>query len=304
MKSRLAGRTGLCVSELSLGCSSFWAKPIFPERDALAVVEAAIARGVTFFDTGPSYAAGNAERRLGLALRNHRSNGDIVVATKVGGHISSAGHYYKDLSRAALRRSVEDSLSRLGRSAIDILHLHGPSVGDLTPELVEALEEMRHDGMVRFVGVNSFDEDVLRTALRLQSFDSFMFEYNVLKKGNAALIDDIAAGGRAVLVATPVAQALFSGHIFDIRKRRNVWALLRAWKHRHDFIGARAYRFLNHLPGMSGPQAALAYVLRQPNISTAIFGTTQLRHLEDNLAAADIVLPPDIIGEIERRPDA
>ena len=103
MRRRTAGRTGLRLSELALGCSSFWAKPIFPEKDALALVDDAIEAGINFFDTGASYAAGNAERRLGLALRNHRANGEIVVATKAGTHVATNGSTYKDWSRAALR---------------------------------------------------------------------------------------------------------------------------------------------------------------------------------------------------------
>lgn len=304
MKRRTAGRTGLLVSELGFGCSSFWAKPAFPESEALALIDKAIESGINFFDTGASYAAGNAERRLGLALKSHRTNREIIVATKAGTHVSANGRYYKDWSRAALRASVGRSLERLGITRIDILHLHGPQLGDLTPEIVDTLEGMRREGLVRFVGINSFDEDVLRAALRVESFDSFMLEYNVLKKGNGALIGDIAAAGRAVLVGTPVAQALFTGQMFDITKARNVWALLRAAKHHRELRSSFRYRFLNQVPGMTGPQAALAWVLREPRIATAIFGTTQPAHLEQNLAAADLALPPQIIAEIERRADA
>jgi 1-deoxyxylulose-5-phosphate synthase len=304
MKLRRAGRTGLLLSELGFGCSSFWAKPVFPERDALALVDTAVARGITFFDTGASYAGGNAERRLGLALKNHRANREIVVATKAGTHVAPNGRTYKDWSRAALRASVGRSLERLGLARIDILHLHGPLLEDLTPALIDTLEEMRREGLVRFIGINSFDEDVLRAGLRIANLDSFMLEYNVLKKGNAALIRDIAAAGRAVLIGTPVAQALFTGQVFDITKARNVWALLRAAKHHRELRSSFRYRFLNSIPGMTGPQAALAWVLREPRIATAIFGTTQPAHLEQNLAAADFALPPEIIAAIERRADA
>ncbi len=304
MRQRAAGRTGLVLSELGFGCSSFWAKPLFPEAQALALVDAAIGHGITFFDTGPSYAAGNAERRLGLALRNHRGNGAIVVATKAGTHVSAAGRLYKDWSRTALRESVARSLERLGRDRIDILHLHGPTAADLTPELADTLEELRGAGLVRSLGVNSFDADVLHAALRLPWCDSFMLEYNVMKKRNAALIDAIAGAGRAVLVGTPVAQALFTGDIFAVTSPARLWTLLRAVKHRRELATAFRYRFLNRLPGLSGPQAALAYVLRHPKIATAIFGTTRLSHLEANVAACDVTLAPDIVAEIERRRDA
>ncbi|MGH7088118.1 MAG: aldo/keto reductase, partial [Stellaceae bacterium] len=141
-------------------------------------------------------------------------------------------------------------------------------------------------------------------ALERPEFDSFMLEYNVLKKGNAALIDAIAASDRAVLVGTPVAQALFTGQILDLTQARNAWALMRALKHHRELRTAWRYRFLNRVPGMTGPQAALAYVLRHPTISTAIFGTTAIRHLEDNIAAAELVLHPKTLEAIERQSDA
>src|SRR5260221_10220029 len=96
MQRRRAGRTGLFLSELGFGCSSFWAKPGFPEADALSVVEAALAQGITFFDTGASYAAGNAERRLGLIVRAHQSIPGLVLASKVGTYVDSSGRHYKD----------------------------------------------------------------------------------------------------------------------------------------------------------------------------------------------------------------
>ena len=174
MRLRRAGRTGLALSELGLGCSSFWAKPAFPQAKAEAVVEAAIASGITFFDTGPSYAAGNAERRLGAVLRRHGAGAGLVVATKVGTHVSPAGRTYKDWSLRAMRGSLEKSLERLGRTRIDILHLHGPTLDDLTPELIEALEELRRAGLARFIGINSLytrspDSVMIRTILRKYS---------------------------------------------------------------------------------------------------------------------------------------
>jgi len=304
MKQRVAGRTGLVLSELGLGCSSYWAKPVFPEARALAVVEAALANGITFFDTGASYAAGNAERRLGKALRLHGAGGRVTVATKVGTHVSAAGRYYKDWSARAVRQSVHESLKRLALDRIDLLHLHGPTVSDLTPELIDTLEELRRAGTVRFIGINSFDEDVIRAGLRLPSFDSFMIEYNVIKKRNARLIEDIAAAGGAVLVGTPVAQALFAGAVRPT-SAKGVWSLLRALKgHRRELLAGRRYRFLNDLPGVTGPQAALSFVLGHAKVATAIFGTTEPHHLEENVAAADVTLPKGVLDRIARQPDA
>ncbi len=300
MRRRVAGRTGILVSELGFGCSSFWAKPVFPEPQALALVDAAIGQGITFFDTGPSYAGGTAERRLGIALARHGASRELVVATKVGTHLSRSGRRYKDWSPRAVRDSLHRSLERLGRDHVDFLHLHGPQIGDLTPELVGTLCEFRQAGLTRAIGINSFDERVLRAGLQMPEFDSFMLEYNVIKKHNAPLIDEIAASGRAVLVGTPVAQALFTANVFNLVHLKNAWALLRALRHhRQELAISWHYRFLNRIPGLSGPQIALAYVLRHPRITTAIFGTTDPRHLAENIAAAEIDLAPTLVARID-----
>lgn len=86
--------------------------------------------------------------------------------------------------------------------------------------------------------------------------------------------------------------------------QKKIWELARALKnHRRDLRAARAYQFLNELPGMTGAQAALAFVLRVQSFATAVFGTTSASHLSSNLAAAQITLPPDLIHRIEALPD-
>ena len=84
---RVLGRTGLSVSVLGFGCAGYWAKKMFPERDALSVLEKAVERGVNVFDTGPSYAAGNAEHRLGLMLRSTGRRAELC-------HMQQSGHTY------------------------------------------------------------------------------------------------------------------------------------------------------------------------------------------------------------------
>lgn len=142
---------------------------------------------------------------------------------------------------------------------------------------------------------------MVRAGLRLPNFDSFMIEYNVLKK-NRALIDDIAAEGRAVLIGTPIAQALFTNSVFALNHLRNVWALLS--HHRRELAAAFRCRSLSRIPSMSGPQAALAYVLRHPKSPPRSSARAQLADFEQNVAAAALALPADVAARIERLSDA
>lgn len=306
LRQRILGRTGLSVSELGFGCSSFWAKPAFPESQALALVEQAIDGGVTFFDTGPSYAAGNAERRLGCVLRALRDVAPLTICSKVGTHADDDGRLFRDWSPEAIKTSVKRSLERLGIDRLQVLHLHGPEISNLTPPLLEALADLKREGLASFIGINSFDDEVIRFGLTIPLFDSFMIEYNVVRKRNAILLKEIAANGAGAVIGTPVAQALFrpAASLWPLN-RKKIWELARAFvNRRRDLRSARAYKFLNELPDMTGAQAALAYVLRSQAFATAVFGTTSASHLSLNLTAAQISLPPDLIRRIESLPDS
>jgi hypothetical protein len=124
---------------------------IRPEATVQMILHA-YALGVRVFDTGPSYGAGEAERRLGEALARLPPY-DPIVATKVGLQSSGIKRRERDFSADAVRRSVEGSLKRLRRARIDCLYLHGPDENELTDTLLRALADLRREGRVVSVGV-------------------------------------------------------------------------------------------------------------------------------------------------------
>ena len=299
IRRRRLGRTGLEVSELGFGCSSFWAKRAFPEKDALALLHAAIERGVTLMDTGSSYASGQAEIRLGKALCEHRRE-DIVVSTKAGTRISAAGRAYKDFRPASIRDSVEQSLKRLQLDCIPILNLHAPEPENITDELLGELERLRSEGLVRFCGVHGASERLHEIVLRHDLFSIAMYDYNLLHSDRRQRITELVAAGKAFLGATPLAQALFSNKIFMPTRLADVWYLLRALKnHRDEIIRGFSFRFVNGVPGWSGGEVALAYALSNHDVSVAIFGTTSMKRLLENIAVSGRELPEEIIRRIE-----
>ena len=277
---------------------------MFPEARALALAEAAIEGGITLFDTGPIYGAGLGERRLGQVLRARGGAEGLVICTKVGTHVGEDGRVFRDFSPQAIRDSLQRSLERLGRDKVDSLHLHGPNVHELGGPLQETLAALKAEGLVRFVGINSFDPAMTRFGLTLSVFDSFMVEYNLIRKARAALLAEIAAAGRAAIVGSPMAQALFRASMLPTSPKR-AWELGRALiRHPADLRAARAFGFLNRLQDMTGAQAALAYVLRSPHLTTAVFATTSMDHLMLNIAAAGMTLPDEVVSRIEASPDA
>ena len=129
----------MVTSPLGFGCSAYWARPVFPERRALALVEQAIDGGIRLFDTGPIYGAGLGERRLGQVLRSRGGADGLAVCSKVGTHVADDGRVFRDWSAQAIRTSIHQSLERLGLDRLDGLHLHGPNIHELQQPLLEAL---------------------------------------------------------------------------------------------------------------------------------------------------------------------
>ncbi|WP_417488418.1 aldo/keto reductase, partial [Maricaulis sp.] len=136
------------------------------------LIHQAIELGVTLFDTGPAYGRGEAEQRLGTALKQVPRN-SAFVATKAGVH--AGGH--RDFSAGAVEMSLRDSLKRLQRDHVDLLLLHGPAPGELTDKLIRRLQAFTERGMIRHIGVCGRGAELDR-AIELGVFDALMAPIN------------------------------------------------------------------------------------------------------------------------------
>jgi len=298
MLYRPLGRTGLTVSEIGFGCASWWGKPAFAEREAVGLVHAAIEGGVTLFDTGASYSGGQAEPRLGRALKG-RDTSNLVIASKAGTFFAR-GRIGRDFSPAAVRASAERSLRNLGVEALGLLQLHGPAMADLTAELLETLAALKARGLVRAVGVNSFDPAVIEAAIRRPQIDAVMIDYNVLRPERAPLIAQAAAAGKGVLAGMPLAMGHTGLKVTKIRGLRDLWYAARGLaRHREEVRAGARFGFLHRLEGMTGSQAALSYVLANPDVSAAVIGTTRTRHLMEDVAASGMSVPAEALARIQ-----
>jgi len=298
MRARPLGRTGLAVSELGFGCASWWGKPGFDERTALGLVHEAIDRGVTLFDTGASYSAGEAEPRLGRALTG-RDASRLVIATKAGTYHAGGGRIARDMSPAAVVASAERSLRNLGLDTLGLLQLHGPAAHELDDGMLAALEGLKARGLARAIGLNSFDPAVIDHALDLPVIDVVMVDYNVLRPEREPLIARAAAAGKGVLAGMPLAMGHTRPLLERLRGPQDLWYAARALaRHRDELARGARFRFLHRLPDMTGSQAALAYVLANPHVSAAVFGATRPAHLRENLQASGLALPDGVMARI------
>ncbi|MDP3659862.1 aldo/keto reductase [Phenylobacterium sp.] len=294
MLYRSLGATGLVVSEIGFGCASYWGKPQFAERDAVGLVHQAIEAGVIFFDTGASYARGEAEPRLGRALKG-RDASRLVIASKAGTRHAGGGRIVRDMSPAGVVASAEASLQRLGLDVLPLLQLHGPAISELDEPLLAALEGLRTRGLVRALGVNSFDPAVIEHVLGLAAFDVVMVDYNILRPERAGLVARAAAAGKGVLAGMALGMGHAQLQVLKLRGPQDLWYAARGLvRHREEMRrGARVAHLLNQ-PGMTPAQVALAYVLDDANVACAVVGTTRPGHLAQNVAASGMSLPASV----------
>lgn len=297
MRYRPLGRTGLTVSELGFGCASWWGKPRFDVATAVGLVHEAIDRGVTLFDTGASYSAGEAEPRLGRALAG-RDTSKLVIATKAGTYHAGKGRIARDMSPTGIAASAERSLKHLGLAALGLLQLHGPSMSELDAA-VETLANLKRRGLIRATGLNSFDPAVIAHAVGLPEIDVVMVDYNVLRPERGPLIARAAAAGKGVLAGMPLAMGHTQPLLARLKGPQDLWYAARALaKHRGELKRGAQFGFLHRLPDMTGSQAALSYVLANPQVSAAVFGATRPEHLRENLAASGMILPSGVAARI------
>ncbi|MFC3194974.1 aldo/keto reductase [Marinicella sediminis] len=280
------------ISEIGLGCASYWGNKRFSERQAVAVVHAALDHGITYFDTGHSYSGGYAEARLGRALASSQVSRDgLLISSKAGTRVGNYGRLCKDFSPEWLRRSCEQSLRDLGLGQLPVFYLHGPNPEDFNDDVFGLLESLKAEGKIGLVGVNAFDDHIIKLTVESGQFQCLMPDFNILRPERIPQLAKWREQGFDVFVAGALAGGLYDQRFKQFRGLKSIWYWLRAWKNnRHQLRQAKTLAFLNNHPEHAATQLALAYVLQQPHFSSALLGTTSVAHLTElaGVSAADL----------------
>jgi aryl-alcohol dehydrogenase-like predicted oxidoreductase len=298
---RTLGRTGLRVSEVSLG-GLFTSSLGGGLEETVRALEAAVDLGINYVDTAPAY--GDSEKVLGEALRRIGGKGrELIVSTKLGGRPQP----FDPRDRVALRGSVDESRRLLGRDTIDILMVHEPDRPQMYPwwtdpqnrqgPVLELLERLRAEGVVRFTGLGGTTVAELTHFVAGGSFDVLLtaFNYNALFREAVHELLPTAAGlGMGIVVGSVYGQGGL-GRRFD----REV-AEKPAWlsKPRQEQMLA-LYRLLDE-SGLSLPELSLRFTLTNPDISCALVGAKNAAHLEASARFAEAGPLPE---EVRRRLD-
>ena len=308
MKYRQLGNSRLTVSEIAFG--SWLTFSNGPEKDnAIACVHRALDRGITLIDTANVYGRGAAEQVLGEAL--HGINRDsYVLATKLFFPMTSTD---RGLSRAQIFKQLDASLKRLRVSHVDLYQCHRYDPDTPIEETMQALSEVVRAGKVRYIGFSEWPIDRIEAALAIPGVEKFVSsqpQYSLLHRGpEQALIPLSVRSGISQIVWSPLAQGVLTGKYLpggtvppDSRAADDSINdfINREWLEAKALRAVQALRPLAAQAGLTLPQFALAWVLRQPNVAAAIIGASRPEQVDENAAASGITVAPELFESAER----
>ncbi|MET9143676.1 aldo/keto reductase [Streptomyces sp. NPDC004042] len=310
MQYRTLGRTGVQVSTLALGAMNFGSIGRTTQEEATALVDTALDAGINLIDTADMYGTGESEEMVGRAIAGRRD--DIVLATKAGMPMSEERNH-RGSSRRWLVTALDASLRRLGVDHVDLYQIHrwDPATGD--EETLSALTDLQRAGKIRAFGSSTFPAHrIVRAqwAAREHHLGRYATEqpsYSLLQRGIEAHVLPVTQEyGMGVLVWSPLASGWLSGAVRADRGLTNHRA--RILPERFDLtVPANRARMdaVERLAkvaddaGLTMIQLALGFVTAHPAVTCALIGPRTLDHLRAQLAAADTVLPADVLDAVD-----
>jgi aryl-alcohol dehydrogenase-like predicted oxidoreductase len=301
MKYRTLGKTGMNVSEVSLGTwqlGAKWGDP-FDEKTALKTLESAVEQGVNFFDTADVYNDGLSEQAIGTFLKSNR--GDIFIATKCGRKLDP--HVSSGYNSQNIFSFVEASLRRLQLETIDLIQLHCPPTEVYyRPEVFGALDTLKEQGKIRHYGVSVEKIEEALKAMEFPGVETVQLIFNIFRQRPINLLFQQAADKNiGIIVRVPLASGLLTGKFsrqtrFSEQDHRFYNRDGEQFDKGETFAGVpfetglEAVEQLKEIIGTEIPmsQAALRWILMFPEISTVIPGASKPEHLVSNVKASKL----------------
>ncbi len=300
MQTRELGRSGLHVSALGLGCMgmSFGYGTVSDDNEMIALMHRAVDLGVTFFDTAEVYGPFENEEVVGEALRSVRDR--VVIATKFGFDIDLAtGENVGKLNSRPehIRAAVEGSLKRLGIETIDLLYQHRVDPDVPIEDVAGTVRDLIAEGKARHFGLSEPGIETLRRAHAVQPVTALQNEYSLWwrepeSNGVLAACDELSIG---LVPYSPLGKGFLTGAIgknakLDARDFRTSTPRFSPEGLAKNQAFVDLLKEVAATKGVTPAQVALAWLLAQRPYIVPIPGTTKLHRLEENIAAADIVL--------------
>ncbi len=302
MQTRKLGKGGLEVSAVGLGCMGMnYHRGPAPDRDAMvALIGAAVARGVTFFDTAEVYGPFTNEELVGEALAPFRKG--VVIATKFGHDPSSGG---LDSRPEHIRQSVEGSLKRLRVEAVDLYYQHRVDPAVPIEDVAGAVRDLIAAGKVKLFGLSEPSAETIRRAHAVQPVAAVQSEYSLWwRLPEADVLPTCEDLGIGFVPFSPLGRGFLTGAIdetttFGGNDNRSGLPRFTPEARRANRPVVTLLEETGERKGATPAQIALAWLLAQKPWIVPIPGTTKLSRLEENIAAAALELTPDDLRRIE-----
>lgn len=304
MQKRTLGNSGLEVSAIGLGCMgmSYGYGPASEKNEMISVLQEAVERGVTFFDTAEVYGPYTNEELVGEALKAVRNQ--VVIATKFGFDIQQGKQNGMNSRPEHIRKVAEESLQRLQIEAIDLYYQHRVDPDVPIEEVAGAVQDLIREGKVKHWGLSEAGVQTIRRAHAVQPLAAVQSEYSLWwRRPEEELISTLEELGIGFVPFSPLGKGYLTGSFnakttFEQGDLRNILPrftpeALEANQVLVDLLKEKAEKLQ-----ASPAQIALAWLLAQKSWIVPIPGTRQLSRLEENLNSADIELKPEDVHSI------
>jgi len=308
MQKRILGNSGLEVSALGLGCmgmsQSYGPSP--DKREMIALIRAAVDRGITFFDTAEGYGPFTNEELVGEALAPVR--GQVVIATKFGHDIDpiTKARTGKLNSRPAhIKEVAEASLKRLHTDVIDLFYQHRVDLDVPIEDVAGAVKDLIQQGKVKHFGLSEAAAKTIRRAHTVQPVAAVQSEYSLWTRDpEAEVLPACEELGIGFVPFSPLGAGFLTGKIdtnttFHSTDIRNISPRFTPENRKANRALVDLLNQVAEQKEATAAQIALAWLLAQKPWIVPIPGTTRLHRLEENICAVNVVLTPEDLGEIE-----
>jgi aryl-alcohol dehydrogenase-like predicted oxidoreductase len=305
MQTRTLGQK-LQVSAVGLGCMGMSQSfPPIPDRsDSIALIRAAVDRGVTFFDTAQVYGPFDNEEIVGEALEPLRDQ--VVIATKFGFELSTGESRGTDSRPETIRSSVDHSLRRLRTERIDLLYQHRVDPNVPIEDVAGTVKELIEHGKVAHFGLSEAGVENIRRAHAVQPVTALQSEYSLWwREPEEEILPTLEELGIGFVPFSPLGKGFLTGAIDESTEfesgdfRNTIPRFTDQTARRANLAFVELVRTIAERKGATPAQVALAWVLAQKPWIVPIPGTTKLHRLEENIAADELELTADDLREIE-----
>jgi aryl-alcohol dehydrogenase-like predicted oxidoreductase len=307
MKYRKLGSSDLQVSEISLGSWLTYGVGV-EKAKSLACIDRAFALGINFIDTANVYGRGAAETVLGEALAT-RKRDSFVLATKVYFPMSSTD---SGLSRAQILKQMDASLQRLRTDYVDLYQCHRYDANTPLEETMQALSDVVRQGKARYIGFSEWSPAQIEASLKTPGVEKFVSsqpQYSLLwRRPEKEVIPLCAKNGISQIVWSPLAQGALTGKYdpnspppADTRATsEEMGGMMQRWLSKDVLEAVQKLKPLAKEAGLSLTQFSLAWILREPNVASAIVGASRPEQLDENVKASGVKVDPALFAKAEK----